>query len=80
MLEGDGRAFSFPAAHPSVQVKDLLAGLDDLGRSGLRELLQVLCVRHGHIRLGDPEHWRVQVVERLALDVVYDLGAESSEE
>ena len=65
------------AMAPSVEVEDAPGSGNDLGGIRLGSLLEVLVLRHRHIGSRDPEHRRVQQVERLALDQVHDLGPDA---
>src|SRR6185436_13830959 len=58
-----------------LEVHDFLDRRDRLGRIGLGEPFEVLGVGHRHVRLVDAHHWRVEIVETPALDVVHHLGA-----
>src|SRR5687767_4121637 len=62
-----------------VQVQYLTHCRHDLVRVGLGRLLQALVVRHRYVGAGDPEHRRIQLIERIPLDYVHDLRSDAGE-
>src|SRR5688572_28013179 len=65
-------------ALPLVEVHDLPDRRDRLRRVGLRRLLEILGVRHWHVLLVHTKHWRIEVIEAFALDVVGHLRADAA--
>src|SRR6266567_4234011 len=72
-MGGTGRG-----AGGSVEIQDAADGGDHAVGAGLREPLELLVVRHRHVGLGDPQHRRIELVERVALDHVHHLGADAA--
>src|SRR5512143_1935687 len=62
----------------SVEVEDPAGGRDDLVGRRLGQALELLVVGHRRVRLRDPQHRGIQLVERVALDDVHHLRADAA--